>query len=286
MDSAFKYFKKGQLQYELKNFSDRSGSINSYYENGTPREIIKLKENLIEGLTQIYFSDGQLHRTTIYAESTPKTKLKCYNQKGIEIYGGLLQDGNGDVVSYYIPNKRTKDTLVVKSIEHYKNNFLDGEALYIRSSGKAQRKGFYSKGKKRGTWVSYGKLGKFLRTREYYNEKLNPKNQEWIVSSIEEVTTAVFPGGEEKMYRFIGGSIVYPIEAKKKGISGRVFVEFLVQTTGEVTDIRILSGIGGGCDEEVIKVIKMMPRWNPGLQDGIPAKEAYRIPVKFTLQHR
>jgi len=93
-----------------------------------------------------------------------------------------------------------------------------------------------------------------------------------------------FPGGEGEMYKFIGNNISYPRMAKESGISGRVFVTFVVEKDGSVTDVKILRGIGGGCDEEAIRVIKAMPTWSPGEQRGKAVRVQYRMPIKFTLQ--
>ncbi|MCD6180280.1 MAG: energy transducer TonB [Bacteroidales bacterium] len=93
-----------------------------------------------------------------------------------------------------------------------------------------------------------------------------------------------FPGGEAAMYKFIGKNIEYPRMAKESGISGRVYVTFVVERDGSVTDVKILRGIGGGCDEEAVRVIKKMPRWSPGKQRGKPVRVQYRMPIKFTLQ--
>jgi protein TonB len=93
-----------------------------------------------------------------------------------------------------------------------------------------------------------------------------------------------FPGGEASMYKFIGKNIEYPRMAKESGISGRVFVTFVVERDGSVTDVQILRGIGGGCDEEAVRVIKKMPKWSAGKQRGKPVRVQYRMPIKFTLQ--
>ena len=106
--------------------------------------------------------------------------------------------------------------------------------------------------------------------------------EEQIFLVVEEMPS--FPGGEAKMYGYIGKNIVYPRMAKESGISGRVFVGFVVEKDGSVTDVKILRGIGGGCDEEAIRVIKTMPKWKPGKQRGKAVRVAYRMPIKFTLQ--
>lgn len=92
-----------------------------------------------------------------------------------------------------------------------------------------------------------------------------------------------YPGGEEAMRRFIGNNLIYPQMAKQTGIMGTVYASFVVDYTGKVRDVRIMRGIGGGCDEEVVRIIQMMPDWEPGKQDGKPVNVLFNLPVKFVL---
>ena len=93
-----------------------------------------------------------------------------------------------------------------------------------------------------------------------------------------------FPGGNEKLMEFISSNIQYPQEAKEKGVQGRVHVNFVVDTDGCIGDVKVLRGIGGGCDEEAVRVVKSMPQWQPGKQRGKAVKVAYTIPFDFKLQ--
>jgi protein TonB len=93
-----------------------------------------------------------------------------------------------------------------------------------------------------------------------------------------------FPGGDADLYKYLAENIKYPQMAKESGIQGRVFVTFVVERDGSVTDVKVLRGIGGGCDEEAIRVVKNMPRWTPGKQRGKAVRVQYNLPVKFTLQ--
>ena len=93
-----------------------------------------------------------------------------------------------------------------------------------------------------------------------------------------------FPGGESALNRFLYENIKYPQMAKESGIQGRVFVTFVVERDGKVTDVRVLRGIGGGCDEEAIRVVQNMPKWSPGKQRGKPVRVQFNLPIKFTLQ--
>jgi len=93
-----------------------------------------------------------------------------------------------------------------------------------------------------------------------------------------------YPGGEPALYKYLAENIKYPQMAKESGIQGRVFVTFVVERNGSVTDVRVLRGIGGGCDEEAIRVVQSMPNWTPGKQRGKSVRVQYNLPVKFTLQ--
>ena len=93
-----------------------------------------------------------------------------------------------------------------------------------------------------------------------------------------------FKGGMAQLYTYLGNNIKYPVMAKESGIQGKVYVTFVVERDGSITDVRVLRGIGGGCDEEAIRVVAGMPSWKPGKQRGKPVRVQYNLPVRFTLQ--
>jgi len=93
-----------------------------------------------------------------------------------------------------------------------------------------------------------------------------------------------FPGGDEARIKYLQNNIKYPQMARESGIQGTVYVTFVVERDGKVTNVQILRGIGGGCDEEAIRVIQNMPSWNPGKQRGKPVRVQFNMPIKFTLQ--
>jgi protein TonB len=105
----------------------------------------------------------------------------------------------------------------------------------------------------------------------------------------EEIFTVVesypeFPGGEAALYNFLGKNLRYPDMAKETGISGKVYVTFIVEKDGSITDVKLARGIGGGCDEEALRVVNLMPKWTPGKQRGIPVRVRYIFSVRFTLE--
>lgn len=89
------------------------------------------------------------------------------------------------------------------------------------------------------------------------------------------------PGGYQAFYMFIAENIQYPAEAMSAGIEGKVYVQFVVNQVGELTEIEVVKGIGGGCDEEAIRVISISPKWKPALQRGKPVKQRIILPVTF-----
>lgn len=97
---------------------------------------------------------------------------------------------------------------------------------------------------------------------------------------------AMFPGGPSAMMKFINENLVYPDSALIKGIEGVVVIEFIVLENGKLCDLRILKDVGGGCGEETVRVIQMMPDWEPGKQRNIPVRVRMRAPIKFKLSKK
>ena len=93
-----------------------------------------------------------------------------------------------------------------------------------------------------------------------------------------------FPGGLDALSKFIADNIKYPQLAKENNITGRVFVSFVVEKDGRVGQVKILRDIGGGCGNEAVRVVKMMPKWKPGKQRGKAVRTQFNLPVNFDLQ--
>jgi periplasmic protein TonB len=94
-----------------------------------------------------------------------------------------------------------------------------------------------------------------------------------------------FPGGIAAMNAFISKNIQYPQIARDNQITGKVYIKFVVEKDGSVTKASIARGIGGGCDEEALRVVKMMPKWAPGKQRGMPVRASFTIPIVYKLSN-
>lgn len=115
------------------------------------------------------------------------------------------------------------------------------------------------------------------------------KNQEIASEELEKPLTVVeqqpeFPGGDAERMKFLQSKYNYPTMAREAGIQGTVYVTFVVEKNGKISNVKILRGIGGGCDEEAIRLVKSMPDWKPGKQNGQAVRVQFNMPIKFTLQ--
>jgi len=93
-----------------------------------------------------------------------------------------------------------------------------------------------------------------------------------------------FPGGTDAMMKYLNANIRYPSIATEMGITGRVILQFVVDKHGKINAVKVLRGIGGGCDEEAIRVVKSMPSWKPGRQNGKEVPVYFTLPVVFQLK--
>jgi TonB family protein len=94
---------------------------------------------------------------------------------------------------------------------------------------------------------------------------------------------AEFPGGITQLSKYLKASLKYPAEALKNKVEGKVFLTFVVEKDGSLTNIKVLHGIGSGTDAEAVRVIKASPKWKPGKQDGKVVRQQYTVPIAFVL---
>lgn len=93
-----------------------------------------------------------------------------------------------------------------------------------------------------------------------------------------------FPGGPTAFAKYLQNNIEYPDLAMETNTQGKVYVKFVVQKDGSINKVQVLKGIGAGCDEEAVRVLKSVPKWKPGEQMGKPVSVWYTVPVNFQLQ--
>lgn len=92
-----------------------------------------------------------------------------------------------------------------------------------------------------------------------------------------------FSGGQKALANFIASNLKYPVKAEEEKVTGKVFISFVVEKNGNLSDFKIIKGIGSGCDEEAVKILKASPAWKPGSVGGHPVRTSFTLPITFQL---
>jgi TonB family protein len=217
--------------------------------------------------------------------------------------------------------KRWDDGTIVQS-GMYSNDLKEGQWIENVSPGiKLFEMGTYHQGIRQGEWQTYdenfivhvirnyenGKLhgeqqyfdkdGNVKETETYHHDELLSTTADASTINTEEMPR--FPGCEnqnlnpdellqcwkKKLIEFVYGNLTYPEEAKELNIRGDALVQFMIDVDGSVIEPKILNGVSVDIKEAVLAVIKKMPKWRPGMKDGIPVKMSYSLPIKFNFQN-
>jgi len=234
-----------------------------------------------------YFPDGQIQM------KGASLTLNTNDKHGLFTF--YFENGNKQGEGRYSHGKRVGDwkwwheSGSVQSLGNYgKDGKFNGEWKSFYENGQLAGERNYKSGKKVGQWKWYFDNGKKSAVEQYMNDSLlsarywnrdgsilkNPENA---------IRDAEFPGGLEGMKLFIEENLVFPEDIKKLGISGIVYVSFIVGTNGTVTEIKILRSPHSKLSESVIAMIKKMPRWKPAKNHNVISEYKAVLPVKFTL---
>ena len=126
--------------------------------------------------------------------------------------------------------------------------------------------------------------GEILKAKEVIAEPEPPKHEEEnkVFDIVEQ--QPMFPGGPAALMKYLSEHTKYPVVAQENGVQGRVTVQFVVEKDGSISDVHVLRGVDPSLDKEAVRVVKSLPRWTPGKQNGINVRVNYRVPVLFRLQ--
>ena len=177
----------------------------------------------------------------------------------------------------------------ISSKGSYKNNKRVGEWLTFYPEGQLYMTEIYdSKERRSGSFVIYYPDGK-VRRSDFYKKGEFQNGNCYTASGIDTtwypyLIMPVYPGGDEARNRFLAEHITYPFEAIKNGIQGTVYLSFVVDSDGSLTDVKLLKGVSPVIDNEALRVVQLMPKWKPGLADGKPVRVLFNMPVYFKLR--
>lgn len=302
-DSTWSYYRNNFLCY-YRNFN--TGESRSYYDNGK----ILTKSDSVKGTYQFeeYFKKGQLkmqevsdsglltrkkydkkgHLTEhiILKNGIPYEIIKSTDNGNGVIYGGKITKGTGTVE---IKHRFTQEEFNTDEKVTLVDSKPNGEYVNYNEDGKIYAKGNYQNGFMVGSWEKYKNSSQQPDTTINYsiNDSIayDSKNYlgfktlyaHFIVSDM-----PYFLGESIDSFRkFVYQHLKYPEKAAKEHIEGRIFVQFSIDTNGELVDAKIVRGSNELLKKEALRVTNLSPYWRPGMQDGIPVKVQLTFPILF-----
>lgn len=201
----------------------------------------------------------------------------------------------GETINYYEKN-------ILKERIFYKNDKIEGKYEMFHKNGKIAKEGFYKESKKEGDFIVYDSVGIQAKLYVYKNdsivktiiniESINEGNE--IYTSVEvspcflngyESNSNVFQDCDLKiLYKFLGTNVKYPKFAQRLNVSGKIIASFVIEKNGDVNEVKVISGLCQALEDESVRVLKSMPRWRPGYQDGVPVRVYFTMPIVYTLE--
>ncbi|NMN38347.1 M56 family metallopeptidase [Pedobacter sp. SG918] len=226
-----------------------------------------------------------LSRNIKYPNAASSDEVQGNTQIKFKLKGGRVTD-----ITSNIELGAGCDEEVMKAILSYKGfkTVADGKyALTVSFKIPESSEEFKNKSlPKSDGYVNLNKINiiSYLRkTTETETSAIKSENTDKVYDFVSIEKQPEFPGGISKFYRYLSSSIKYPKLAQENNVQGKVFLSFVVEKDGSLTDIQITRGLGSGTDEEAIRVLKESPKWHPGIQNGLAVRVKYNINVNFTI---
>jgi|GEM_PF-2264565 len=298
------FYENGKIQCEEAFSNDkRNGICRMYYENGNIALSSMYRNDSLIDTKKTFYADGTVRSVISYRNGNPYNVQEMNDSLGHPLNPGTLKDGNG-IIKYYTNSgklsaeaemknslmdgvaKRYYENGICEVLEMYVNNFKAGPYKRYNEKSGLVESGRYENGRKTGTWNWYMD-GKLYSTQDYspgdsVNQERSTVGYDLLITMSEIMPKA--QGGENGMMKFIQSVINYPSPARDAAISGTVYVTFAIDNTGSIKGVRILRGRDPDLDGEALHVIKQMPPWTPGFQDGFPVEVQFNLPIKFKIR--
>lgn len=262
--------------------TDKLFLVNDFYKTGKPqmagKSITPGPYVVLQGVSVQFFPNGQKKSEINFKNGKRVDDFEFYYPNGKTYLNGKY-DADGKLIINECLDSIGKTLAasgnghIMKYSDDFKKIIAEGDIVNGRENGEW-----------RGTdgdtvnyicWYDNGILKKgvsHLNGKEYtFKEvKIGPS----------------FNGGDtQALYRFIASHLNYPAEARQQNIQGKVILTFNIEKDGSLSNIKVARGLGGGCNEEVLRVLKLSPKWIPGQAYGIPIRIGYTMPISFTLEN-
>ncbi len=254
--------------------------VYEYDKNGKVRLVTSSKTNdinlLYQGRYIAYFPDGKKKTMGSFENGKPTGREidfypngKLYVIKTYSLYGKVFFN-------------ECKDTIGNTLTENGKGKWIQ----YNDDFTEILTEGNIENGVKEGEWK--GRVNKYEYFKSFYNGGELVKSDIYYKPDIDTTITKTFdiaPLFEGDFGRFLWKNMRYPAIARENGIKGKVIISMVVETDGTLTNVKLVKGIGGGCDEEAVRVIRLSPPWKPALANGKPVRVVYKVPIVYELSN-
>ena len=285
IDSMISYFPSGHAWVKRIRNSDTSFKCTRYYKNGQVRERSVESGPMHLGARVLYFNNGQLHRREVYnGQGVIIEADSTFDANGKLIEGGKITNGTGRYISYQWDYDSDSQALSLAKNFSYQNFHSTSRCFTYYSNGQVEHEYYHRPGEDSIEYSYFNEVGKLL----YHSVKKKSHVDTGTRSSYTKVDEKFFVNVEPTMQRtspqeYLSSCLVYPKAAIQANQEGKVYVTFLIDRLGEVKNVEILKGVSEELDNEAIRIVKMMPRWNPGFDEGLPCNVRLNVPIKFML---
>lgn len=246
------------------------GQLMRYSDQGKKESLITYTEGRPKGKGFFFFGNGKIHKIVDYDSVSTSLPMPPVPLPTLEMTPYRLEfyaDSLGNV-------------LVNEGKGHFKTSRKSGEEEVIQE-------GDYVDGVKDGLWTEKNASGtywfkeKFLKGKFLSGESFKD-GQSYLYAVENEFPT--YKGGMNLFYTYLARSVRYPADAQRLGISGKVFLSFVIDKDGSISDIKVDRSVSPSVDAEAVRVVRNSPKWVPGKQHGIPVRVKYNVPISFSLQ--
>ena len=315
------YREDGSIESEQIVAKDKNQQKTTYFPNGNKQTVISGDESILNGVYEIWYPNGQLNFSGKYNNDLKDGEFQQFDSSGTLIRKGVYQDGklvSGEAVvqeknyekpeiyAQYINGDNAFDEYLKLKSENIKGlNDIPEEKIFILNfridkTGKVTKITILSVLKPNEQEIIHSVFNdipdftpatvenipveselklQFVLSKERIKQFSEKPSD--VYMSVNQMP--IFPGGLTGIRNFLSMNIKYPSEALERRITGKVYVNFVIDEEGKVGNIKILKGVHFSLDEEAIRVVGLMPKWEPGRMDGKPVKVAYTVPISFNM---
>ena len=266
----WQYFNKAGQPSMIINFDNglKNDTLFRFHPNGQVKEQFIFANDTLTSIGLTYYKDGSL-KDSVYYDAGKLQRYVCFSRKGKPMDAGTYENGNGIIKTY-----NDKEVLLLEiAVEDYKAHgpckaYKAGETKeHINFGDKEYTTAKFIKGSKQS-----GRLFRLFPLEITLDGV-------WVI--VDEMPS--YMGGQAALFQFIHKQVSnkYPLEAKKQNIRGTVYVGFHLNDLGFVENVEIKRGLHELLDPIAMEIVKDLPRWQPGFEDGMPITIAFTLPIKF-----